>query len=138
VLTLLGKAMLNLDGTIRVLSPTLDPVQLIRDYMVQVMEKRVAAQLAPGRSFALLLDAKRLAENLPRHADLTLDKLANDHLTLRLELERLDALGASLTRAADRVALSMGLSALIVAGSIVWAARRAQGLQPTWRRGRAR
>src|SRR5206468_9229967 len=29
-MTLLGKAMLNLDGTIRVLSPELDPVQLIR------------------------------------------------------------------------------------------------------------
>src|SRR5690349_6722131 len=35
-MTLLGKAMLNLDGTIRTLSPELDPVQLIRDYMIQV------------------------------------------------------------------------------------------------------
>src|SRR5215469_9690254 len=34
-MTLLGKAMLNLDGTIRVLSPELDPVQLIRDYMLK-------------------------------------------------------------------------------------------------------
>src|SRR5207247_7765459 len=38
-LTLLGKAMLNLDGTIRVLSPQLDPVQLIRAYMLEVTEK---------------------------------------------------------------------------------------------------
>src|SRR6476620_6735890 len=40
VLTLLGKTMLNLDGTIRVLSPTLDPVQLVRDYMIEVMGRR--------------------------------------------------------------------------------------------------
>ncbi len=38
VMTLLGKAMLNLDGTIRVLSPELDPVQLIRDYNLAVSD----------------------------------------------------------------------------------------------------
>src|SRR6266487_4194090 len=47
VMTLLGKAFLNLDGAVRVLSPELDPVQLIRDYMLQVMEKRIEAQLTP-------------------------------------------------------------------------------------------
>src|SRR5207237_8443957 len=65
--TLLGKAMLNLDGTIRVLSPELDPVQLIRDYMLSVMEKRVQGQLSPGRIFAWVLDMKHLVENSPRH-----------------------------------------------------------------------
>src|SRR5262249_16779386 len=65
-MTLLGKAMLNLDGTIRVLSPELDPVQLIRDYMIQVMEKRVRGQLSPGRVFAWILDMKHLVENTPR------------------------------------------------------------------------
>src|SRR2546428_13417898 len=65
-MTLLGKTMLNLDGTIRVLSPELDPVQLIRDYMIKVMEKRVKGQLSPGRVFAWVLDMKHLVENGPR------------------------------------------------------------------------
>jgi hypothetical protein len=40
--------MLNLDGMIRVLLPTLEPVQLIREYMLKVMEKHVVGQLSPG------------------------------------------------------------------------------------------
>src|SRR5262249_27507054 len=40
-MTLVGKTMLNLDGAVRVLSPELDPVQLIRDYMLEVMQERV-------------------------------------------------------------------------------------------------
>jgi predicted unusual protein kinase regulating ubiquinone biosynthesis (AarF/ABC1/UbiB family) len=71
-MTLLGKAMLNLDGTIRVLSPDLDPVRLIRDYMLQVMQKRVMAQLSPGRVFAWVLDMKHLYENAPRRTDIIL------------------------------------------------------------------
>ena len=42
------------------------PVQLIRDYMLKVMEKRVVGQLSPGRVFAWVLDMKHLIENSPR------------------------------------------------------------------------
>src|SRR3984893_15970506 len=89
-MTLLGKTMLNLDGTIRVLSPELDPVQLIRDYMMKVMEKRVEGQVSPGRIFAWTIDMKHLVENSPRRADMILDKLSNDQLTVRLEVEHMD------------------------------------------------
>src|SRR5437588_1431033 len=84
-MTLLGKTMLNLDGTIRVLSPELDPVQLIRDYMLEVMQKRVGAQLSPGRLFAWTLDMKHLFESAPRRTEMILTKLAADQLTVRLE-----------------------------------------------------
>jgi len=115
-MTLLGKAMLNLDGTIRVLSPELDPVQLIRDYMMSVMEKRVIGQLSPGRVFAWVLDMKHLVENTPRRTDMILDKLANDQLTVRLEVEHLDKAIKGMNRAANRLSLSMVVAALIIGG----------------------
>lgn len=118
-MTLLGKAMLNLDGTIRVLSPELDPVQLIRDYMMKVMEKRVKGQLSPGRVFAWVLDMKRLFENTPRRTDMILDKLANDQLTLRLEIEHMDDAVKSLNRAANRLSLSMILASMIIGGGFI-------------------
>lgn len=34
---LLAKAILNLDGIIRLLSPRLDPVDLIREFMLEVI-----------------------------------------------------------------------------------------------------
>lgn len=118
-MTLLGKAMLNLDGTIRVLSPELDPVQLIRNYMLQVMEKRVMGQVSPGRMFAWVIDMKRLFENTPRRTDTILDKLANDQLTIRLEVEHLDKVVKSMNRAANRLSLSIILASLILGGKLV-------------------
>jgi len=118
-MTLLGKAMLNLDGTVRVLSPSLDPVQLIRDYMLEVMEKRGMAQLAAGRMFAWAIDLKHLVENAPRRADMLLEKLATDQITIRLESDRVDDAVKSLNRAANRLSLGMLASALIIGGGYV-------------------
>jgi predicted unusual protein kinase regulating ubiquinone biosynthesis (AarF/ABC1/UbiB family) len=118
-MTLLGKAMLNLDGTIRVLSPELDPVQLIRDYMLKVMEKRVIGQISPGRVFAWVIDMKRLFENTPRRTDMIIDKLANDQLTLRLEVDHLDEAVKSMNRAANRLSLSIIVASLILGSKLV-------------------
>jgi predicted unusual protein kinase regulating ubiquinone biosynthesis (AarF/ABC1/UbiB family) len=123
-MTLLGKAMLNLDGTIRVLSPELDPVQLIRDYMLQVMEKRVRSQLSAGRVFAWILDMKHLFENAPRRTDMVLDKLANDQITLRLEIDQLDDAVKIVNKAARRLSLSVLIGALIIGGGFAWEALR--------------
>jgi ubiquinone biosynthesis protein len=118
-MTLLGKAMLNLDGTVRVLSPDLDPVQLIRDYMLEVMEKRGMAQVAAGRIFAWALDMKHLVENAPRRTDLILEKLANDQLTSRLEVNNLDKAMKTLNGAVNRLSLGMVASSLIIGGGYV-------------------
>jgi predicted unusual protein kinase regulating ubiquinone biosynthesis (AarF/ABC1/UbiB family) len=123
-MTLLGKTMLNLDGTVRVLSPELDPVQLIRDYMIEVMQKRVGAQLSPGRVFAWALDVKHLVESSPRRTEMILNKLANDQLTVRLDLAHLDEMERTVRKATNRLSLGMVASALIIAGGQVYAARR--------------
>ncbi len=125
-MTLLGKAMLNLDGTIRVLSPELDPVQLIRDYMLEVMEKRVMGQLSPGRTFAWVLDMKHLFEDTPRRASMVFDKLANDRLTMRLEVEQLESATKALDRAANKLSLSIIVASVIVGGGFVanWLGRK--------------
>src|SRR2546421_4105150 len=129
-MTLLGKAMLNLDGTIRVLSPTLDPVQLIREYMLKVMEKRVVGQLSPGRVFAWVLDMKHLLENTPRHTEVILDKLANDQITIRLEVVHFDQAVKSMNRAANRLSLSIIAASLIIGGKLAW-----ESLQKTFPQG---
>src|SRR5215467_16039749 len=123
-LTLLGKAMLNLDGTIRVLSPELDPVQLIRDYMLQVMERRVRSQMSAGRVFAWVLDMKHLFENAPRRTDMMLDKLANAQFTIRLEVEQLDPAVKSVNKAARRPSFSVLTGALVIGGGFALDALR--------------
>ncbi len=118
-MTLLGKTMLNLDGTISVLSPELDPVQLIRDYMLNVMEKRVSAQMSPGRTFAWMIDMKHLFESTPRNAEMILDKLANDQLTIHFEVNGLDQTMKRFNHAANRLSLSMILGSLAIGGGYI-------------------
>ena len=121
-MTLLGKTMLNLDGAIGVLSPELDPVELIRNYMLDVMLKRVADQLSPGRVFAWVLDMKHLFENAPRRTDIILGKLADDRLTVRLDVSHLDDSTRALSRAATRLAYGVVAGSLLIGGGQVLSA----------------
>jgi ubiquinone biosynthesis protein len=121
-MTLLGKTMLNLDGAISVLSPELDPVELIRNYMLDVMLRRVSDQLSPGRVFAWVLDMKHLFENSPRRVDTVLGKLADDRLTMRLEIEHLEQTTGSLSRAASRLAVGVLAGSLLIGGGQVLSA----------------
>jgi ubiquinone biosynthesis protein len=121
-MTLLGKTMLNLDGAIGVLSPELDPVELIRNYMLEVMMKRVGDQLSPGRVFAWVLDMKHLFENAPRRTDTILGKLADDRLTMRLDVEHLRETTESLNRAATRLAVGVLAGSLLIGGGQVLSA----------------
>jgi len=121
-MTLLGKTMLNLDGAIGVLSPELDPVELIRNYMLDVMMKRVGDQLSPGRVFAWVLDMKHLFENAPRRTDAILGKLADDRLTVRLDVDHLEEATASLSRSATRLAVGVLAGSLLIGGGQVLSA----------------
>jgi predicted unusual protein kinase regulating ubiquinone biosynthesis (AarF/ABC1/UbiB family) len=121
-MTLLGKTMLNLDGTISVLSPELDPVELIRNYMLEVMVKRVGDQLSPGRVFAWVLDMKHLFEDAPRRTDAILDKMANDRLTIRLEVTKLDQSMRALSSAATKLAIGVLAGSVLIGGGNVLSA----------------
>jgi predicted unusual protein kinase regulating ubiquinone biosynthesis (AarF/ABC1/UbiB family) len=121
-MTLLGKTMLNLDGAISVLSPELDPVELIRNYMLDVMMRRVGDQFSPGRVFAWVLDMKHLFENAPRRTDVILGKLADDRLTMRLDVEHLDQTTQQLSKAATRLAVGVLAGSILIGGGQVLSA----------------
>jgi ubiquinone biosynthesis protein len=121
-MTLLGKTMLNLDGAISVLSPELDPVELIRNYMLDVMMRRVSDQFSPGRVFAWVLDMKHLFENAPRRTDIILGKLADDRLTMRLDVQHLEQTTQSLSQAATRLAVGVLAGSLLIGGGQVLSA----------------
>jgi ubiquinone biosynthesis protein len=110
-LTLLGKAMLNLDGTLRVLAPELNPVQIIRDYIEQVMQKRALSHISMARAYTWFLDARHLLDNLPHRTDTIIDKIAHDQLTVHLKIDHLDTM---IHEAARRVTLGMIISSIVL------------------------
>ena len=84
--------------------------------------RRVGDQLSPGRVFAWVLDMKHLFENGPRRTDAILGKLADDRLTLRLDVEHLDQATASLSRSATRLAVGVLAGSLLIGGGQVLSA----------------
>jgi predicted unusual protein kinase regulating ubiquinone biosynthesis (AarF/ABC1/UbiB family) len=123
-LTLLSKTMLNLDGIVRALSPEFDPVELIREFMVNAMGTRIDAERSAGQRFAWGLDLWHLVETAPRRADMILDRMANGQFTVNMNIDELDEASHRLTRAANRLSLSIVVGAAIVAAGYMLGNRR--------------
>lgn len=112
---LLAKAILNLDGIINLLSPRLDPVQLIREYMLEVIQKRVWAESSAAVKFSWALDIWTLLKNAPRRADVLLGKLANDQITFQVHMSPLEEARKDLNKAVGRLSHGMVLGSLLIA-----------------------
>ncbi len=115
-MTLLAKAMFNLDGTLSVLSPDFDPVRLIQEYMITVKTKRLEGEAASPGYLAWALDVWRLVDEAPRRAQAILDKLATDRMKLRVEVHFTEEGRSDLHRLARSVVLG---AALVAIGSVV-------------------
>ena len=70
---------------------------------------------------------KHLVENSPRRMDNILGKLADDRLTMRLELEHLDQTTQTLSRAATRMAVGVMAGSVLIGGGQVLAALISSG-----------
>ncbi|HLG65055.1 MAG TPA: AarF/UbiB family protein [Ktedonosporobacter sp.] len=110
-LTLLGKAMLNLDGTLRVLAPELNFVQIIKNYMERIMEERALTHLSTGRAYSWFLDTRRLVDHLPRKTNTIIDKLAHDQFTIQIKIHSLEG---AIRQAAHKLSFGMIVSSLML------------------------
>lgn len=120
--TLLSKTMLNLDGVVTVLSPELDPVGLIRQYMMEIITRRVQSESSAGTTFSWSLDLWHLVQDAPRRANTLLGKLANDEFTVKLDLERLEAASKNIDNASKRLSRSVLIGAALIAGGHLYSA----------------
>jgi ubiquinone biosynthesis protein len=114
-MTLLAKAMFNLDGTLSVLSPDLDPVRLIEEYMISIKTMRLQTQVTSPANLAWALDMWRLWEDAPRLSRSILDKLATDRMRLHGSLD----FGENATRRLNRLSNSIVIGAALVAAGYV-------------------
>ncbi|HEY3247473.1 MAG TPA: AarF/UbiB family protein [bacterium] len=124
-LTLVAKAMFNLDGIISTLSPHLNPVELIREYMRTIMQLRMKEEALSAGRFAWVVDTWRLVEHAPRDLDAILGKLARDRLTFRVQLDSLDATMSVARLAKSIVTGSIVVGTAYVLGALLGRRRRA-------------
>lgn len=116
-LTLLAKALLNLDDVARRLDPSYEPGPAIQEKVSSIMRQRMLHAASPTGLVNAALDAKEFTEQLPGRMNKVLDALAEGKFTVNVE--GVDE--AELMRGAQKLA-NRGASGVVVAALVLSAA----------------
>ncbi|MEA2642838.1 MAG: ubiquinone biosynthesis protein [Chloroflexota bacterium] len=118
-LTMLGKALLNLDLVGRTLDPEFDPNDAIRRHAAEILRERVIKSMSPGAMFSSLIEMKDFVERFPGRANKIFDHVANNDLKITVDAFDELRLMEGLQKIANRITVGLILAALIVGASML-------------------
>jgi ubiquinone biosynthesis protein len=127
-LTLLAKALFNLDAVTRSLDPNFNPTQSIRDYTSEIANKRAQRDMSPRRLFQMASETSDLVRALPHRLDVFTQKLVNDDFAVRVDTPQLGSLLLGLEKVANRIFTGLVLGGLLVASGLLLQYQRRMGI----------
>ena len=127
-LTLLAKALFNLDAVARALDPSFNPSQSIREYTTEIANKRAQRDLSPRRLFQMAAETSDLVRALPHRIDMITQKLVADDFAVRVDTPQLGSLLLGLEKVANRIFTGLVLGGLLVASGLLMAYQRSLGM----------
>jgi predicted unusual protein kinase regulating ubiquinone biosynthesis (AarF/ABC1/UbiB family) len=116
-LTLLAKALFNLDAITRSLDPSFNPSETIRDYATNIANERARRDLSPRRLFQIASDTSDLVNALPRRLDAITEKMARNDFAFRIDTPQLPMLLSGMEKIANRIFIGLVLAGLLIAAS---------------------
>jgi predicted unusual protein kinase regulating ubiquinone biosynthesis (AarF/ABC1/UbiB family) len=128
-LTLLAKALFNLDAVTRSLDPTYSPIETIREFGNQIAADKAKRELNPRKLLQLAIQSSDFLGALPHRLDLITARLSNGEFETRVDVPQLPILFAGLQRVANRIFSGLVLAAIIIASAMLVTSRRTLG---TW------
>jgi ubiquinone biosynthesis protein len=126
-LTLLAKALFNLDAVTRALDPTYSPIRAIRDYTNQIANERAQRELSPRRLFQAASETTSLMTVLPHRLDVITQRMAANDFGFRIDAPQLLLLMKGLQRVANRIFTGLVLCGLLIASAMLHPYRRGLG-----------
>ncbi len=123
-LTLLAKALFNLDAVTRALDPLFSPIKAIRDYSNQLASERAKRDFSPRRLMQMATDSTEFLSALPHRLEVITQRLATGQFETKVEVPQMAALMNGLQKVANRIFTGLVLAAIVVASAM---------LMPTWR-----
>lgn len=123
-MTLLAKALFNLDGVTRALAPAYTPIDTIREFSNEIAVTRARRDISPQRLYQLAVESGDLIAALPHRLDQITQRLANNELSTHVDVPQLSSLIVALQKVANRVFSGLVLAGLLVASAM---------LLPYWR-----
>jgi predicted unusual protein kinase regulating ubiquinone biosynthesis (AarF/ABC1/UbiB family) len=116
-LTMLGKAMLNLDQVATVLDPDFEPIEALRRHTTGLM--KTSMKSSPAAMLSSMLEAKEFAEALPGRVNRAFDAIGEGHFELRIKAFDEDQFLQGLHKLANVIAAGLVLAAMILASAFL-------------------
>ncbi len=118
-LSVLGKALLNLDEVGRTLDPVFDPNAAIRRNAAEILQRRLLKSVSPANLFATVLEMNELVQTLPSRLNLIFDNLADNKFRIEVHVPEEIWVMDSLQKIANRITLGLLLAALIIGAAML-------------------
>lgn len=118
-LTMLGKALLNLDAVGRALAPDFDPNAAIRRKAAGIASQQMRAGLSPSRILSSVLESAEFAQKLPGRINHILDGLTKNQLRLNVDVIDEATLVEGFQKVANRIAAGLVVAAFIVGAAML-------------------
>lgn len=116
-MSMIGKALLNLDQTTSHLDPDFAPAEAIRDNVSEIFTSSL--KTSPGGVLAAAIEAKEFTAQLPRRANRILDNLAEGEFSLTVQAIDEQRLHVVLQRIANRLTLGLIIAATIIGAAMM-------------------
>ena len=126
-LTLLAKALFNLDAVTRALDSSYNPIETIRDFGNQIAAERTRREMNPRRVFQLAADSSSLLQALPRRLDVITQRMASNEFQTRIDVPQIPLLLKGLQKVANRIFSGVVLAGLLVASAMLLPHQRPLG-----------
>jgi predicted unusual protein kinase regulating ubiquinone biosynthesis (AarF/ABC1/UbiB family) len=117
-LSMMGKALLNLDEVARTLDPTFDPQAAMRDHARELFEKQVWNAASEGHLMRSALEGKEFLEQLPGRANRLLDALIEGELSVKVDAMDEDEILRGVEKVGNRLTMGLVLAAIIVGAAM--------------------
>jgi predicted unusual protein kinase regulating ubiquinone biosynthesis (AarF/ABC1/UbiB family) len=118
-LTMLGKALLNLDEIVRLLDPDFDPNAAIRHDTADLMRRKLVQASSPGSVMAAAMEVKEFAEHLPGQVNKVMDALAAGELTLNVKGIDEQDLMRGVQKLANRLTAGLVVASLVIGAALI-------------------
>lgn len=116
-MSMIGKALLNLDQATSHLDPDFSPAEAIRENVSQIFASSL--KTSPGGILTAAIEAKEFTAQLPKRANRILDSLAQGELRLQIDAIDEPRLHLVLQRVANRLTLGLVIAATIIGAAMM-------------------
>jgi ubiquinone biosynthesis protein len=117
-LSMVGKALLNLDEVARTLDPDFDPQAALQRYATELFEEQAWRSASGGSVMRTALETKEFVEQLPRRANRLLDALADGELTIKVDAIDEEELLRDIEKVGNRLTTGLILAAIVVGAAM--------------------